>query len=224
MKRRRRSPIDLTIHRVMGVDELDRTVIASASRVVSILDPQDGVPLGLVNIAVPVLTLRFDDVIVPELGAVMVTKAAVRRLLAFDRNANHDERLLIHCTAGISRSPAALIALLAARHPELCDELFVALRQIRPRAWPNSLLLAFADDALGRGGELMNALHRHYEAQLRHPKLGRMFRMWLGESELPSSSGHSKQGREVRRVSPRRHYRSGAASPNLDVETSRQLV
>jgi predicted protein tyrosine phosphatase len=164
------APLDLTIHRVMGVDELEETAIASASRIVSILGPRDDVPPALVNVGAPVLTLRFDDIIAPEPEATMPTKGDVRRLLAFDKDADHRERLLIHCTAGISRSAAALVALLAARHPELHDEIFHALRQIRPQAWPNSLIVAFADDLLGRGGALTEALRRHYEAQVQHPE------------------------------------------------------
>jgi predicted protein tyrosine phosphatase len=150
----------------MGVTELEDGAIASVSRIISILDPCDDIPIALTNVGIPVLTLRFDDVVVPERGATMPNRSDVRRLLAFDKGASHDQRLLIHCTAGISRSTAALVSLLAARHPDLEDEIFWALRQIRPQAWPNSLIVALADDLLGRDGTLTEALRRYYEASL----------------------------------------------------------
>lgn len=183
------APADLTMHRVLGVDELEDTVIALSSRIVSILGPRDEVPSALVNSRAPVLTLRFDDIVVPEPGSTMPTKADLQRVFAFDKDADHRDRLLIHCAAGISRSPAVLVALLAARHPELNDGIFYALRRIRPRAWPNSLIVAFADDLLGRNGALREALRRHYEAQRHDPEFGRMFRMFSRGNEAPCGFG-----------------------------------
>ena len=69
---------------------------------------------------------------------------------------------------GISRSTAAMVSLLAQidpREPE--DRLFERVRQIRPQAWPNSLMIGYADDMLGREGRLVAALRRHYGVQLR---------------------------------------------------------
>jgi predicted protein tyrosine phosphatase len=40
---------------------------------------------------------------------------------------------------------------MAQSHPAWsADELFAELRSIRPRAWPNSLIIAYADDLLER--------------------------------------------------------------------------
>ena len=74
--------------------------------------------------------------------------------------------LLVHCHAGISRSTAALATLLA-RHTPLGDEagIFARIREIRPIAWPNSRMIGFADDILGRGGRLNAALRDHYRLQ-----------------------------------------------------------
>jgi len=60
-----------------------------------------------------------------------------------------------------------MLALLAqARPQEDAEELFDRLRTIRPQAWPNLRMVAFADDLLGRGGRLTAALGRHYAYQL----------------------------------------------------------
>ena len=74
--------------------------------------------------------------------------------------------LLVHCHAGISRSTAAMATLLA-RHTPLGEEegIFARIREIRPIAWPNSRMVDFADDILGRGGRLSAALREHYRIQ-----------------------------------------------------------
>ena len=167
-------PASLAIHYVCGLDELRDAPLLSADRIVSILDWDAPSPPELRPIAAPILTLRFDDVIDPADG-VAPTMAQIKALLEFDADACRDDRLIVHCTAGISRSTAALAVLLAARHRDLNDEIFTAIRQIRPRAWPNSLIISLGDDALGRRGALFAALHRHYDFQIRHPELGPMF-------------------------------------------------
>jgi len=175
---------DLAIHHICGLDELHEAPLSSADRIVSILNPNDAPPVELSSICAPILTLRFDDVI-DAAGGVAPTMPQIEALVAFDAAARTDERLLVHCTAGISRSSAALAVLLAARHPELDNEIYAAIRQIRPMAWPNSLVVSLGDELLGRRGVLVAALHRHYGFQMRHPELGPMFRMWPRASEIP---------------------------------------
>ncbi len=67
--------------------------------------------------------------------------------------------LLIHCYAGASRSTAASYALFcqalgAGRESEALD-LVVGLR---PRAFPNFLMVRYADELLNRGGAMIEAL------------------------------------------------------------------
>jgi predicted protein tyrosine phosphatase len=69
---------------------------------------------------------------------------------------------------GVSRSTAAMLTLLAQTHPEESgDRLFERLAEIRPQAWPNSLMIEFADDLLSRNGRLVDSLRRHYGRQIR---------------------------------------------------------
>ncbi len=166
---------NLEIHHVCGLDELRLAPLSSANRIVSILDPYAPTPVELRTIDVPVLVLRFDDI--TDSGDAAAPRAEqVRHLLAFDAGAHEGERLVVHCTAGVSRSTGALAVLLAARHPDLGDEIFAAIRRIRPIAWPNLLVVSLGDELLGRRGSLVAALHRHYNVQARHPEFGPMFR------------------------------------------------
>jgi predicted protein tyrosine phosphatase len=66
--------------------------------------------------------------------------------------------LLVHCHAGVSRSTAAVSMLLAQANAHLDeDEVFVRLIMLRPKAWPNALMIAFADKLLEREGRLLSA-------------------------------------------------------------------
>jgi hypothetical protein len=64
---------------------------------------------------------------------------------------------------------AAMLSLLAQIHPsEDEDRPFARLREFGPQAWPNSLMITYADDLLGREGRLLVALRRHYAYQLQY--------------------------------------------------------
>jgi predicted protein tyrosine phosphatase len=178
--------LDLSIHHVCGLDELSIAPLAGADRIVSIIGPEADTPPELEAIEKPILTLRFDDVIVPEPGAVCPAEEHVRALLAFDAGSGELERLVVHCSAGISRSTAAIAILLAARHREREDEIFHWIRAVRPQAWPNSRLVALGDDLLTREGALVAALRRHYEVQARrYPEIVRALAAGSRRSEVP---------------------------------------
>lgn len=173
-------------HHICGIGELHAAPLATARRVVSILEPRAPLPPELADITGELLTLRFDDVIVEGGNYQPPTHDDIERLLAFDRNHRATDSLVIHCTAGISRSTAALAILLAQRRPATEADVFAQLRLIRPRAWPNSLMIALADEILAARGRLVHELREHYKAQLRqYPDIGRMM-IGLGrESEIP---------------------------------------
>ena len=63
------------------------------------------------------------------------------------------------------------MATLLARHTPVGEEegIFARIREIRPIAWPNSRMIGFADDILGRGGRLSAALREHYRLQAPAP-------------------------------------------------------
>jgi predicted protein tyrosine phosphatase len=72
-----------------------------------------------------------------------------------------ERHLLIHCHMGISRSTAAMAMLLAQAHPdEDEDAIAERLTTIRPKAWPNTRMMSFADEMLSRGGRLTQAARK----------------------------------------------------------------
>jgi predicted protein tyrosine phosphatase len=173
-------------HHICGLDELHAAPLATATRVVSILDATAPTPPELTLPPGELLTLRFDDVLVAYGGFRPPATDDIERLLAFDRDHQPGDTLVIHCTAGISRSTAAFAILIAQREPGAEATAFAHLRKIRPKAWPNSLMIALADDLLGAQGRLVRELREHYKMQLRkYPEIGRMM-IGLGrEQEIP---------------------------------------
>jgi predicted protein tyrosine phosphatase len=67
--------------------------------------------------------------------------------------------MVIHCYAGISRSTASAYAAACAVNPDR-DEMEIAqnLRRASRTAMPNSLIVALADDILGREGRMIAAI------------------------------------------------------------------
>jgi predicted protein tyrosine phosphatase len=162
---------DLTI---CGLDELGDHATRAVTHVLSILDPNWPEPEAFWTYDPHHrIEMHFNDAIEPGPGIELPQARHVEEILAFgntfqrDLAARREAHLLIHCHAGISRSTAAMTALLMQADPEETEErIFERLVAIRPKAWPNSLMIGFADDLLGRGGRLTAALRRHYGRRL----------------------------------------------------------
>ena len=164
------TPFSASALTICGLDELDGHSTGGVTHVLSILDPgwpdpQSFLAFGPHSRAV----LRFHDAIEPEAKTVLPQEADVETILAFGRDAGDDLRhLLIHCHAGISRSTAAMLMILAQADPGKTDEALVErLVAIRPQAWPNSRMIGFADALLGREGRLSAAVNGIYARRLK---------------------------------------------------------
>jgi predicted protein tyrosine phosphatase len=163
---------------ICGIPELGAHCAAGVTHVLSILDPGWPDPEAFADFpAHDRVALRFNDVITPLPGATPPTKKDVALLLEFGREvmaARTDVHLLIHCHAGVSRSTASAALLLAQADPMRSPEdIFDEISRLRPRAWPNLLLLEFGETALGRTGEIVPAVVPQYRRVLAtDPSLG----------------------------------------------------
>lgn len=157
---------------VCGIDELPAQSDRKVTHVLSILDPTHP-EIGAFD-SYPAhsrTTLRFHDIIDPEPGKLMPQPEHVGEIIRFGEDLTAPgatgEHLLVHCHKGISRSTAAMLTLMAAANPqEDAESLFARLSEIRPQAWPSSLMVRFADEQLDRRGSLVAALRRHYGRQI----------------------------------------------------------
>lgn len=177
---------------VCGLEELDRLALDPVTHVLSIIDPDQAYPVALAPFPEDrKATLRFHDIIQEWPGYLPPERADVERLVAFGavmeaHGADATRHLLVHCHMGVSRSTAAMATLIAVQHPrETEEDVFEHLLAIRPQAWPNSRMIAFADDILGREGRMVAALSRLYARQIKaRPDLALFMRRIAREREV----------------------------------------
>jgi predicted protein tyrosine phosphatase len=163
-------PAAFSLLTICGIEELETHAERRVTDVLSLLDP--GAPEPSAFDAYNEhhrVTLRFHDIIGPQLGLTPPERKDVETILKFGKELEGQEvysgerHLLIHCHMGISRSTAAMAMLLAQAHPEQEEEAIAQrLTSIRPKAWPNSRMIAFADEILGREGRLTLAARKMY--------------------------------------------------------------
>lgn len=150
-----------TLH-VSPLSRLDETVAAVRARhLVTLINLGTTVarPAGIAPARH--LFLGMSDISQALDGHVLAGQEHMARLLAFLRDWDRAEPMVIHCWAGISRSTAAAYIAACALRPERDeDEVADALRSAAPSATPNARLVALADAALGRRGRMIRAITR----------------------------------------------------------------
>jgi predicted protein tyrosine phosphatase len=163
---------------VCGIDELAGHCETGASHVLSILDPDHPVPAAFGGFGEhEKLELRFHDIIEETPGQILPQPEHVRAILTLgqDMLAEPAERrhLLVHCHAGISRSTAGMVLILAQALPDQPAEAILRMvHGIREKAWPNLRLIELGDAMLGRDGTLVSATHALHRLQIdRRPQL-----------------------------------------------------
>lgn len=105
------------------------------------------------------LKLGMNDIVDLREGETPPSQQHVENLIRFGRGWDAQNPLLVHCWAGISRSTAAAYILFCDRLRDQSElEIAQVLRQRAPHACPNRLMVRLADDALGRGGRMVEAV------------------------------------------------------------------
>ena len=172
---------------ICGIREIDATLDARVTHVISILDP--GFDESARFAALPpenFLRLTFSDIIDETPGMEPPAESHVAAILAFGGAArtlpNH--RVLVHCHMGISRSTAAAIMLFAqhGRDPEAAVARVAAMR---PFAWPNLRMIELADGLLKFDRRMVGAVRRHHARAIR------------GKNEFRESLIRHGRGREI---------------------------
>lgn len=145
---------------ICGIPELPEALRPPVSHVISFLDPSMPEPKALdVWPKEKRHLFRYDDIVQPTEGMIVPDEALIAALVGvFDGIiADRPERLLIHCHAGRSRSTATGLVWLWYRHRLSGPALAQALLDLRPGAWPNTLILSLSDRLLGAKGALEEA-------------------------------------------------------------------
>ncbi len=175
---------------ICGLAELCQHEAAGVSHVLTILDPGHPDPQDFTLYAPHRRTIwRYHDIINPADGMTPPEPGDVRAILDFGREQRDSgiDHLLVHCHMGISRSTATVAILLAQHNPGREAEAFAHIRTIRPHSWPNSRMIAFADDQLGRDGALITALTAHHDVVAHaFPDLARLLLEGERAGEVPA--------------------------------------
>ena len=104
------------------------------------------------------LHLNFDDIAEPISGYVAPSERHVASIIDLAADLTKTDRILVHCQAGISRSSAAALIMLAVRNPGHERTIAMRLREEGPWFVPNRLMVHIADRLIGRGALLSAAL------------------------------------------------------------------
>ena len=105
------------------------------------------------------LRIETHDIAAAQEGLTLPTVEMVEQVLQFAQGWDASAPMLIHCWAGISRSTASAFAIACERNPHADEHaIALALRRAAPHAYPNRRLVALADDILGRGGRMIEAV------------------------------------------------------------------
>jgi predicted protein tyrosine phosphatase len=195
------NPIPTSLLTICGLEELGHHSSRGVTHVLSILDPEWPDPTAL-SAYDPHhrATLYFHDAIEPGPDLVLPKPEHVAAILDFGRlmaeygSIRGKAHLLVHCHMGVSRSTAAMVMLMTQSNPQLGEEqIFGQLLEMRPQAWPNSLMVKFADDQLGLRGRLTTALSRFYAQQLaERPQMVEHFMITPGRRrEIEMAGRHS---------------------------------
>lgn len=163
-------PFRLTI---CGISELSDHTPSGVSHVVSVLDPGTPRPEVLDGWALSARhDFRFHDDLDERDARRPPMAADVARVIETGAALAKDDvsHLLVHCWAGMSRSTAIAMALMAQAAPGREAEIPAALLTVRQPAWPNSRIIEMADAQLGAGGRLIEAKEEIFRRVVReHP-------------------------------------------------------
>lgn len=150
---------------VCGLDDVpDLAERMRPNRLISVLPKCEQPPTPPQLQAYDHLRVLVDDVDEPQSGFTAPARAHVDALIAFLRDTPPGASILIHCLAGVSRSPAAALVALALDAPGRELAAAKVLRRAGPFVWPNRLIIQLADAALQRDGALVRALDGMGEA------------------------------------------------------------
>jgi predicted protein tyrosine phosphatase len=169
---------------VCGIEELAGHCETGIRHVPPILDPGHPVPDAFGAFGEHAkLELRFHDVIEDMPNCKAPREEHVAAILRFGRDlvaeAAEATKLPVHCHAGISRSTASMVLILAQAQPgEPAERILQWVLAIREKAWPNLQMLKVGDRILGRGRGLVRAAASVYRHQLRiRPHLADVMRV-----------------------------------------------
>jgi predicted protein tyrosine phosphatase len=142
---------------VCSLDAAREADVEAYDGIITIEDSDITNPFRVEGGSPPQRVLTFDDITGPIDNWVAPEEFHVRSALSFARQWDQPS-LLIHCKAGMSRSPAMALAILADWLGEGCEaEAVRELIKVSRLCTPNKYMINLTDRVLGRNGRLVEA-------------------------------------------------------------------
>jgi len=136
--------------KVVGFDEVQAEIDAGwPTRIISVIKKTN-----MPNYGDHHLHLTFDDVHNTNNNHIHPLMEHLQTVLNFTKDLTEDDRVLVHCLAGVSRSTATAIAI-CIQHGMSYQDAYNHIKMIRPVANPNRLITEYTDQHFGLGGELL---------------------------------------------------------------------
>jgi predicted protein tyrosine phosphatase len=148
---------------------------SGAEKLVSLLTPPARAPRPDTIAPENHLQLHFADLAAPREGLDPASASQMAEFIAFISSWDRAAPLLIHCYAGVSRSPAAAFIAMCALTSRDERDIAKDLRRLAPSATPNRHMAALADTLLSREGRMVAALESIGRGA--HCFEGKIFRM-----------------------------------------------
>ena len=101
------------------------------------------------------LIVNVDDIHSVTCEGTPATVEMIHQVLAHTSDLEDDDRLLVHCFAGQSRSTALMIGILI-QHGMSPQDAFDSVKENRPVLMPNQLITELLDAHFGLNGDLIN--------------------------------------------------------------------
>lgn len=100
------------------------------------------------------LHLVFDDVHTKTIQHINPLEEHLQQILEFTKDLNDEDTVLVHCKAGISRSPAVAIGILI-QHGMSYEDAYNHIGMMRPNMSPNKLITMYTDHHFKLDGKLV---------------------------------------------------------------------
>lgn len=148
-------------------DLLASSISSKFSHVISINNPGEEPPRPLRVHDGKHLILAFHDITDPPSGGMVPpAREDVAKILAFAEGIEEADEVLVHCAAGISRSSAAALAIIASKLEPTAENAQQAIQEviaIKDVIHPNHNMVVDTDHLLGYGGHLRAAYASTFE-------------------------------------------------------------
>jgi predicted protein tyrosine phosphatase len=161
--------------KISDLNEAEQLSFKWATHTISLLDPgiEDLLKFVDLDIKIPVAMpgkqlrryyfhdiVNEDDFIIlatEDSTPILATPAQIKDILALTAHLTNEDKLLVHCLAGVSRSTAVACGVLC-QHGFTPLEAMQYVLKIRPQAKPNPYILKLFDEILGFDGQLVTEI------------------------------------------------------------------